>query len=416
MYNQDQGKPRVRSNRRRYSPWTCYHCHKRGHKVNYCYKLYGKGQSKYSNVKKEWVRKEQVVSNVVFTSLKSSVCEGWYLDSGCSRHMTGNKSFLTKLEGTNGQFVTFGGGAKGKIIGKGSLQVDGLPELTEVLLVDGLTVNLISISQLCDDGFSVSFGKDACEVKRDSCMIMKGVRSSDNCYIWSTISAMTTRVEEEADVWHKRLGHTNYRNLQQLMAKEAVRGLPRLSIKDKTCGECIVGKQTRVPHHMLQQLVTTRVLELLHMDLMGPMQVESIGGKRYVYVCVDDFSRYTWVEFLREKSDTFEVFQKLATQLQREKGIPIVRIRSDHGKEFENAKFQAFCTQEGIKHEFSAPITPQQNEIVERKNRTIQEMAKVMLHAKKVPTKFWAEAVNTTCHIHNRITLSPQTRYKHYHI
>ncbi|GAA0153069.1 hypothetical protein LIER_11392 [Lithospermum erythrorhizon] len=135
-----------------------------------------------------------------------------------------------------------------------------------------------------------------------------------------------------------------------------------MSIKENTCGECQVGKQTKVSHQLLQQVVTTRILELLHMDLMGPMQVESVGGKKYVYVCVDDYSRYTWVEFLRDKSDAFEVFQQLAAQLQREKDLTIIRIRK-------------FCNREGIRHEFSAPITPQQNRIVERKNRTIQEMA-----------------------------------------
>ncbi|MCI18889.1 retrovirus-related pol polyprotein from transposon tnt 1-94, partial [Trifolium medium] len=114
----------------------------------------------------------------------------------------------------------------------------------------------------------------------------------------------------------------------------------------------------QMSHLKLQHLITSRVLELLHMDLMGPMQVESLGGKRYVFVMVDDFSRFTWVDFLREKSDTFEVFKDLYKQLQREKDSVIVRIRSDHGKEFENAKFLEFCSSECIKHEFSSPITP----------------------------------------------------------
>ncbi|GAA0160085.1 transmembrane signal receptor [Lithospermum erythrorhizon] len=116
-----------------------------------------------------------------------------------------------------------------------------------------------------------------------------------------------------------------------------------MSIKEKTCGECQVGKQTKVSHQLLQQVVTTRILELLHMDLMGPMQVESVGGKKYVYVCVDDYSRYTWVEFLRDKSEAFELFQQLATQLQREKDLMIIRIRK-------------FCNSEGIRHEFWPPL------------------------------------------------------------
>lgn len=111
------------------------------------------------------------------------------------------------------------------------------------------------------------------------------------------------------------------------------------------------------------------------------MQVSSIGGKRYVLVVVDDFSRFTWVNFLREKSDTFDVFKKLCIQLQRENHCGVMRIRSDHGIEFENFKFNEFCSSEGIKHEFSSTITPQQNGIVERKNGILQESARVMLHA-----------------------------------
>ena len=111
-------------------------------------------------------------------------------------------------------------------------------------------------------------------------------------------------------------------------------------------------------HPRLKYQATSKVLEFLHMDLMGPMQVESIGGKRYVFVVVDDFSRFTWVNFIREKSDTFDVFKELCTQLQRAKDCGIVRIRSDHGTEFENSKFNEFCSTEGIKHEFSSPITP----------------------------------------------------------
>jgi transposase InsO family protein len=99
------------------------------------------------------------------------------------------------------------------------------------------------------------------------------------------------------------------------------------------------------------------------------------------------------------------VFKELCTQLQREKGCGIVRIRSDHGTEFENSRFDEYCTEKGIKHEFSSPITPQQNGVIERKNRTLQEFARVMLHAKHLPYSFWAEAMNIACHIHNRVTL-----------
>ena len=150
-------------------------------------------------------------------------------------------------------------------------------------------------------------------------------------------------------------------------------------------------------------IATSRCLELLHIDLLGPTRTESLKGKRYIMVIVDDFSRYTWIEFLREKSEACEKLETLCKRLRNEKGVPIVKIRSDHGKEFENARFESFCENNGIKREFSAPKTPQQNGVVERKNRVIQEMARVLLLNRKIPQKFWGEAMNTLCHISNRI-------------
>ena len=92
---------------------------------------------------------------------------------------------------------------------------------------------------------------------------------------------------------------------------------------------------------------------------MDPTRMESMGGKRYIMVVVDDFSRYSWVEFLREKSGACDKMERLCKRLQNEKGVPIIKIRSDHGKEFENAKFETFCNEHGIKKKFSAPKTPQ---------------------------------------------------------
>ena len=117
---------------------------------------------------------------------------------------------------------------------------------------------------------------------------------------------------------------------------------------------------------------------------------------------------------LREKSEACDKRERLCKRLQNEKGVPIVRIRSDHGKEFENAKFKAFCNEYGIKKEFSAAKTPQQNGVVERKNWVIQEMARVMLLNKNLPQKFWAEAVNTSCHIGNRIYFQAGTKKTSY--
>ena len=130
-------------------------------------------------------------------------------------------------------------------------------------------------------------------------------------------------------------------------------------------------EKTKSTHPKVNVVATSRPLELLHVDLMGLTRTESMGGKSYIVVVVNDFSRYSWVEFLREKSKACEKMEKLCKKLQNEKGVPIVKIRSDHGKEFKNARFEAFCKEHGIKKKFSAPKTPQQNRVVERKNQVI---------------------------------------------
>ena len=125
-------------------------------------------------------------------------------------------------------------------------------------------------------------------------------------------------------------------------------------------------------------ILTTRPLDLLHMDLLGPSRTLSLRGKSYAYVIVDDFSTYIWVLFLSQKNKAFYEFSKFCNKVQNEKGFVTTCIRSDHGGEFENVDFENYCNENGIDHIFSALITPQQNGVVERKNRTIQEMARTI--------------------------------------
>ena len=118
---------------------------------------------------------------------------------------------------------------------------------------------------------------------------------------------------------------------------------------------------------------------------------------------MDDFSRYTWMLFLSQKNEAFYENSKFCNKVQNEKGFAITCIRSDYGREFENIDFENYCNEHEIAHNFSAPKTPQQNGVVETKNRTIQEMARTMLNKNNLPKYFWAEAVNTSCYVLNKI-------------
>ncbi|XP_050895226.1 uncharacterized protein LOC127101827 [Lathyrus oleraceus] len=329
--------------------------------------------------KKIWIPKNGMAGLIAHTSLRESAREDEYFDSGCSRKMTGVKKFLMNIKSYSTSYVTFGDGSKGEIKGIGMLAYLGLHSLDDVLFVKGLTANLISIIQLCDQGIKVNFNKYECIVTNEKDeAIIKGARSKDKFYLWTPqetdcFSSCLMSKEEETNIWHQKLGHLHMKGMKKVMSKEALRGIPKLKIHEgRICGECKVGKQTKMSRKKLQHLTTSKIMELLHMDLMGLVRVGSLRGKR-------------------------------------EKDCGIIRIRSDHGKEFENNKFEEFFTSEGISHEFYSPITPQQSGVVERKNRTIQECARVMLHAKKLPYHFWDEVMNTACYILNRVTIRSGT-------
>ncbi|KAK1650547.1 hypothetical protein QYE76_068352 [Lolium multiflorum] len=167
------------------------------------------------------------------------------------------------------------------------------------------------------------------------------------------------------------------------------------------------GKQLKKKHPIKSIVTTSRPLELLHLDLFGPSHYDTLGGSKYGLVIVDDYSRYSWVFLLKSKDETHREFITFAKKAQRTYESEIKAIRTDNGTEFKNYTMQEFVDDEGIKHEFSAPYTPQQNGVVERKNRTIIEMARTMLSEFNSPHNFWGEAISTAVHYSNRLFLRP---------
>jgi transposase InsO family protein len=185
------------------------------------------------------------------------------------------------------------------------------------------------------------------------------------------------------------------KNLHKLLKGEHILGLTNVHFE----------KQVGAHHPHKNIMTIERLLELLHMDLFGPIAYISIGGSKYCLIIVDDYSRFTWVFFLQEKYQTQETLKRFLRRPQNEFGLRIKKIRSDNGTEFKNSQIEGFLEQEGIKHEFSSPCTPQQNSVVERKNRTLLDMAKTMLDEYKTLDRFWAEVINTACYSINRLYL-----------
>ncbi|GJZ48296.1 retrovirus-related pol polyprotein from transposon TNT 1-94 [Tanacetum coccineum] len=177
-------------------------------------------------------------------------------------------------------------------------------------------------------------------------------------------------------------------------------------VKNETCLVAHASSEAHANHKAKNIVLMTRCLELLHMDLFGPSAVRSYRGNRYTLVIVDNYSRYTWTRFLKDKTEAFDQFEIFSRKIQNQLGCSIVSIRTDHGREFVNeVQFREFCNPDGITHNFLAPHTPQSNGVVERKNRTLQEMSRTMLNEQSLPQKFWCNAVDTSTYILNRILI-----------
>src|SRR3954468_353466 len=280
------------------------------------------------------------------------------------------------------------------------------------MLVQSLGYNLMSISKLCDMGMLVLFSASRCVVfpQDDYSFVFEGYRKGDLYIVdFSTGPVVSTCLMAKSSsswLWHRRLGHAGMRNLQVLVKKKLVIGLTEVKFeKDHLCSACEAGKIAKKHHSAKTIMNTTRPLELLHMDLFGPQNYASLGGNKYGPVIVDDFSQYTWVFFLDDKSKVVEIFKTFAKRAHTKYELSPKHIRSDNGTEFKNTHIEDFLDDHGFTHEFSAAYTPQQNGVVERKNKTLIEMAKTMLDEYKTPIRFWAEAINTACHIINKVYL-----------
>ncbi|GJW68672.1 putative ribonuclease H-like domain-containing protein [Tanacetum coccineum] len=275
------------------------------------------------------------------------------VDSGCSSHMTGNKAYLSDYEDYNGCFVAFGSDPKG----------------------DELNFKLLDESQVVlraprqNDVYSL----DLKNIVPSRCI---------TCLYANATS-------DESKMWHKRLGHVNFKNINKLVKGHLVRGLPsKVFVNYHTCVACKKGKQHKASCKAKLERTIRKPLELLHMDVFGSVLVESINMKKYCLVVTDDFSKFSWVFFLATNDETNEILYKFITGLENQLNHKAKIIRCDHGTEFKNHAMNEFCAKKGIKREFSVARTLQQNGVTKRKNRTLIETARTMLADSLLPIPF----------------------------
>ncbi|GJY08862.1 putative ribonuclease H-like domain-containing protein [Tanacetum coccineum] len=305
-----------------------------------------------------------------------------FVNSRCSRHMTGNIAYLS-------DFKQFDRGYVGKISGKGTLKTDNL-DFEDVYFVNELKFNLFSVSQMCDKKNYVLFTDIECLVLSpnfklpDENQILLKIPRKDNMYSFDmknivpkqNLTCLVAKATlDESMLWHRRLGHINFKNINKLVKDNLVRGLPTKCFEnDQTYVACLKGKQHRTSCKSKVLNPITKPLFMLHMDLFGPTFDE-----------------------------TSKILKRFIQEIENLVDKKVKIIRSDNGTEFKNKGMDDFCREKGIKREYSVARTPQQNGVAERRNMTLIEAARTMLADSKLPITFWAEAVSTACYVQNRV-------------
>jgi transposase InsO family protein len=308
---------------------------------------------------------------------------------------------------------------------------DVIPENAQGIVIEGVFYvpefkhNLISVSVLTDKKFQVTFQKYDARIERNGVSIRAPKCSSG---LWRLMSnaleapaepvsakprhapALSAKVpdSEMVDLWHRRFAHLSLGNLKRLVLEGMVKGielsaaqLREAEAAGQSCEACIMGKSHRAPFPGSES-VTTRPLELLHLDVCGPLDVTSTKGHRYFVTLTDDYSSIALVQPLTYKSEAEGFVKRAVALMETQSGRRVAKIRTDRGGEFVNQRLKAFCDGRGIVHQLTAPYTPQQNGKAERLNRTLLEKVRAMLAESGVPKKYWHEALCTASYVRNR--------------
>lgn len=379
---------------------TCFFCKKPGHQKKECfgYKKWKNNQKNKENKEKEQASiatEELLLSKYCEDSVKST--NGWYVDSGATSHMTGSKELFHYLDETQKGCMQLAKEDKiCKMEGKGSILIkccvdDQVSEifLEDVLYAPSLKSSLLSVKKLAINGYEVDFKENVCNIMKDERILAKAYTGNRQEDLYR-VNTITERAKAAMDsekhgencyhIWHRRFGHRDTKAIKDLVKKDLVSGL---KIRDcgleSICGHCLEGKMARKPFPKESEKKTRAILDLIHTDVCGPMQTESPAGKRYVMTIIDDYSRFAFVYFLKQKSEAGKYIKDFIKEMKTQhKKVPKC-IRSDRGREYVNSDLINYLKSQGTKIQYTAPYSPQQNGVAERKNRYLIEMARIML-------------------------------------
>ena len=315
------------------------------------------------------------------------------------------------------EVISFGNGHTTPALGTGVMELTPIVngqrsviQLRNVLYAPGCTYgNLFSVKHATRAGARIIFNDTTCDITSGGNLVAQATCVGDDLYTITALqraeTALISAVKESSQLWHRRYGHLGYGSLAKLVKQDMVTGI-NLSEQDfnntkELCEPCELGKQHRQPFPS-STTKTTKPLELVHMDVCGPMQVKSTGGNRYLATFLDDNTGLSVVRPLPYKSDVPAEVKLVFNMLEAQSGLRVLTVRTDRGGEYLNHTLEKFFTDKGIIHQTTAPHTPEQNGAAERFNRTIIERTRAMLLDAELPKSLWAEAATTANYLRNR--------------
>ena len=278
--------------------------------------------------------------------------------------------------------------------------------LKNVLHVLEIRKNLVSTSLLVKNRFKVVFVSNKVVIIKKDMYVGKGYLS-DGLFKLNVMTINNNKnndssayLLESDNLWHTRLGHVNYKSLQKMIKMEI---LSKFECNKSKCQVCVESKFAKHPYNSVE--MNSEPLDLIHMYICDMKSIPSHGGKKYFITFINDCTRYCYVYLLNSKDEAIDAFKQHKIEVENQLNKKIKMIRSDRGGEYE-FPFQEICLENGIIHQKTAPYTPQQNGVAERKNRTLKEMMNALLLSFGLPQNLWGEAVLTTTQILNRVPYS----------
>lgn len=393
---------------------NCNYCGIYGHRKKDCRKMLKEQSQTSEGSNKDAGETMVIVSSeiaLVFSGEETCLHVGnhdieWVIDTAASFHATPNRDLFATYKFGNFGAVKMGNTSFSNIIGIGDIHVKTSVGCTLVLKdvrhVPDLRLNLISGVALDCHGYESQFRNGSWKLLKGAMVIARGHMCGTLYKTHLKLSQPSLNTVEEAislNLWHKRLGHMSEKGLTTLAKKDVI-SVAKDVILD-SCEHCLFGKQHRVSFSSTRKL-RSDLLSLVHSDVCGPIEEESLGGSRYFVTFIDDASRKVWVYCLRTKDQVFDHSKIFHAMVERETGNKLKCLRSDNGGEYTSREFSSYCAEHGIRHEKTVPRTPQHNGVAERMNRTIVEKVRCMLSMAGLPKPYWAEAVLTTCYLINR--------------